>query len=224
MEQPHRVICEAVSISGSDMTGQEYQMADSIEFFGRFWEYDERVISLPGERERHEYNMISELQVGVITQTHGIKGEVKVFPTTDDAGRFKKLKEVIMDTGRERLNLEIEGVKFFKQYVIVKFKGYDSINDIEKYKSAKLYVTREQAVKLKKDEYFIADLIGLNVVTDEGEQLGSMKDVMTTGANDVYVVERGDGAEILLPAIRECVKNIDMEKRQITVHIMDGLL
>lgn len=224
MEQPHRVICEAVCISGSDMTGQEYQMADSIEFFGRFWEYDERVISLPGERERHEYNMISELQVGVITQTHGIKGEVKVFPTTDDAGRFKKLKEVIMDTGRERLNLEIEGVKFFKQYVIVKFKGYDSINDIEKYKSAKLYVTREQAVKLKKDEYFIADLIGLNVVTDEGEQLGSMKDVMTTGANDVYVVERGDGTEVLLPAIRECVKNIDMEKQQITVHIMDGLL
>ncbi len=73
--------------------------------------------------------MISELQIGVITQTHGIRGEVKVFPTTDDAARFKKLKEVIMDTGRERLNMEIEGVKFFKQYVILKFKGYDSIND-----------------------------------------------------------------------------------------------
>ena len=85
--------------------------------------------------------MESELQVGVITQTHGIKGEVKVFPTTDDVGRFKKLKEVIMDNGRERLHLEIEGVKFFKQYAILKFKGYDSINDIEKYKSAKLYVT-----------------------------------------------------------------------------------
>lgn len=168
--------------------------------------------------------MISELQVGVITQTHGIKGEVKVFPTTDDVGRFKKLKEVIMDTGRERLNMEIEGVKFFKQYAIVKFKGYDSINDIEKYKSAKLYVTRDKAVKLKKDEYFIADLIGLDVVTDEGEQFGKMKDVLTTGANDVYVVERGNGTEVLLPAIRECVKNIDMEKRQITVHIMDGLL
>ncbi len=74
--------------------------------------------------------MISELQVGVITQTHGIRGEVKVFPTTDDASRFKKLEEVIMDTGRERLNMEIEGVKFFKQYAIIKFKGYDSINEI----------------------------------------------------------------------------------------------
>ena len=80
--------------------------------------------------------MISELQIGVITQTHGIRGEVKVFPTTDDAARFKKLKEVIMDTGRERLDMEIEGIKFFKQYVILKFKGYDSIHDVEKYKNA----------------------------------------------------------------------------------------
>ncbi|MCM1121052.1 MAG: ribosome maturation factor RimM [Eubacterium sp.] len=168
--------------------------------------------------------MISELQVGVITQTHGIKGEVKVFPTTDDAARFKKLKEVIMDNGKERRNMEIEGVKFFKQYAILKFKGYDSINDIEKYKNAKLYVTRDKAVQLKKDEYFIADLIGLSIVTDEGESFGTMKDVMTTGANDVYIVEREDGTEVLLPAIRECVKKIDMEQGQITVHIMDGLI
>lgn len=168
--------------------------------------------------------MISELQVGVITQTHGIRGEVKVFPTTDDASRFKKLKEVIMDNGKERLNMEIEGVKFFKQYAIIKFKGYDSINDIEKYKSAKLYVTRDKAVRLKKDEYFIADLVGMEVVTEEGERFGSMKDVMVTGANDVYVVEREDGTEVLLPAIKECVKNIDLEQGQITVHIMDGLI
>ena len=168
--------------------------------------------------------MISELQVGVITQTHGIKGEVKVFPTTDDVNRFKKLKEVNMDTGRERLHMEIEGVKFFKQYAILKFKGIDSINDIEKYKGAKLYVTREQAVRLKKDEYFVADLIDLDVVTDEGEPFGRLKDVMPTGANDVYVVEREDGSEVLLPAIRECIKNIDMEQQRMTVHIMDGLL
>lgn len=168
--------------------------------------------------------MISELQVGVITQTHGIRGEVKVFPTTDDASRFKKLKEVIMDNGKERLNMEIEGVKFFKQYAIIKFKGYDSINDIEKYKNAKLYVTRDKAVRLQKDEYFIADLIGMEIVTEEGEQFGRMKDVMATGANDVYVVEREDGTEVLLPAIKECVKNIDMEQGQITVHIMDGLI
>lgn len=168
--------------------------------------------------------MESELQVGVITQTHGIKGEVKVFPTTDDVGRFKKLKEVIMDNGRERLHLEIEGVKFFKQYAILKFKGYDSINDIEKYKSAKLYVTRDKAVKLKKDEYFIADLIDMEVVTEDGEYFGRMKDVLVTGANDVYVVTREDGTEVLLPAIKQCVKSVDMEQGRITVHIMDGLM
>lgn len=168
--------------------------------------------------------MISELQVGVITQTHGIKGEVKVFPTTDDAGRFKKLREVIMDTGKERLNLEIEGVKFFKQFAILKFKGYDSINDVEKYKNAKLYVTRDKAVRLKKDEYFIADLIGMDVVTEDGEKFGKVKDVLVTGANDVYVVEREDNPEALLPAIKECVKDVDIEQGKITVHIMDGLI
>lgn len=168
--------------------------------------------------------MLQELQVGVITQTHGIRGEVKVFPTTDDVNRFKKLKEVMLDTGKERLTMEIESVKFFKQYVILKFRGYDSINDIEKYKRAKLLVTRDKAVKLKKDEYFIADLIGLKVVTEDGESFGTLKDVLATGANDVYVIERPDASEVLLPAIKECILNVDMEQGCISVHIMDGLL
>ncbi len=168
--------------------------------------------------------MLQELQVGVITQTHGIRGEVKVFPTTDDVNRFKKLKEVMLDTGKERLTMETESVKFFKQYVILKFRGYDSINDIEKYKRAKLLVTRDKAVKLKKDEYFIADLIGLKVVTEDGESFGTLKDVLATGANDVYVVERPDASEVLLPAIKECILNVDMEQGCISVHIMDGLL
>ncbi len=168
--------------------------------------------------------MTAQLQVGVITQTHGIRGEVKVFPTTDDPVRYKKLKEVILDHGKERLIMEIEGVKFFKQYVIVKFKGYDSINDIEKYKGARLYVEREHAVKLKKGEYFIADLIDMKVETENGEDFGILKDVLTTGANDVYVVRTKEDKEVLLPAIKECVLNIDMEKGTITVHIMDGLL
>ena len=168
--------------------------------------------------------MISELQVGVITQTHGIRGEVKVFPTTDDVNRFKKLKEVILDNGKERLNMTIEGVKFFKKYAILKFKGYDSINDIEKYKGSKLLVTRENAVKLKKDEYFVADLIGLKVVSDSGEDLGELKDVLETGANDVYIVEMTDGKELLLPAIKDCILNVDMDNAVITVHVMDGLM
>ena len=168
--------------------------------------------------------MIQELQVGVITQTHGIRGEVKVFPTTDDANRFKKLKEVIGETGKERLIMEIESVKFFKQFAILKFKGYDSINDIEKYKNAKLLVTRDKAVRLRKDEYFVADLIGMQVLTEDGTHFGCLKDVMATGANDVYVIDREDGTEVLIPAIRECILKINMEENCMTIHVMEGLL
>lgn len=164
------------------------------------------------------------LQVGVISSTHGIRGEVKVFPTTDDPDRFRKLKQVILDTGREQKSLEIEGVKFFKQFVILKFKDIDNINDIEKYKGKSLYVTREHAVKLKKDEYFIADLIGMTVKEEDGAILGTVSDVLQTGANDVYVVALADGGEVLIPAIKDCILSVDMEKREMQVHVLDGLL
>ncbi len=164
------------------------------------------------------------LQVGVISSTHGIRGEVKVFPTTDDVNRFKKLKEVQLDTGKEMILLHPESVKFFKQFVILKFKEFNSINEVEAYKGKSLLVDREHAVRLRRDEYFIADLIGLSVVTEEGEDFGIMKDVMQTGANDVYVVARKNGDEVLLPAIKECIKEINIENKKITVHIMDGLL
>ncbi len=163
------------------------------------------------------------LQVGVITSTHGVRGEVKVFPTTDDAARFKKLKNVILDTGKEKIDLEVAGVKFFKNMVILKFKGIDNINDVEKYRKMSLFVTRENAVKLKKDEYFIADLIGLKVQTDEGEALGEVTDVLQTGANDVYEIRTEDGEEILLPAIKDCVKEVDVEGGSMLVHLLPGL-
>lgn len=164
------------------------------------------------------------LQVGVITNTHGIKGEVKVFPTTDDPARFKSLKNVILDTGRDRLELEIEQVKFFKQFVILKFKGYDSINDVEQYRKKSLLVSRENAVELQENEYFIADLLDLTVVTDEGKHLGTLKDVLQTGANDVYVVETPEGQEILIPAIRQCILSVDLEEQTMRVHLLKGLV
>lgn len=168
--------------------------------------------------------MEQKLQVGIITTTHGVRGEVKVFPTTDDAKRFKKLKQVILDTGKEEINLEIEGVKFFKQLVILKFKGLDSINDVEKYRQKSLYVTRENAVRLSRDEYFIADLIDLKVLDENDEEIGIVKDVMQTGANDVYVIDMSDGRELLLPAIRECVLEVNVESGYVKIHIMEGLL
>ena len=164
------------------------------------------------------------LQVGIITSTHGVRGEVKVYPTTDDPRRFRRLKEVVLDTGREKLNLEIEGVKFFKQFVILKFKGLDNINDIEKYRQKSLYVTRKNAVRLQRDEYFIADLIGLKVQDEDGKELGTVKDVIETCANDVYEVERADGKSLLLPAIKQCILNVDVENGTMQVHVLEGLL
>src|SRR5699024_2785200 len=165
--------------------------------------------------------MEDRLRVGVISSTHGVRGEVKVFPTTDDPARFEELETVLMDTGKEKLELEIAGVKFFKNMVILKFKGYDSINDVERYRGKDLWITREQAVPLGEDENFVADLIGLAVVTDGGETLGTMKDVMFTGANDVYVVERENGKELLLPAIKDCILDVDLENGVMTVHVLD---
>lgn len=164
------------------------------------------------------------LQVGIISSTHGVHGEVKVFPTTDDVNRFKKLKEVLLDTGKEQLPLKIEQVKFFKQFAILKFEGFDKIEDIEKYKGKGLFVTRENAVKLKQDEYYIADLIGLLVSDEEGKPLGTLTDVIETGANDVYVIEMENGIELLLPAIKECILDVDVEAQTMKVHVLEGLL
>ena len=153
------------------------------------------------------------LRVGIISSTHGVRGEVKVFPTTDDVKRFSKLKKVILDTGKEKLDFEIQSVKYFKQFVIVKFKGKD------------LYVTRENAVKLAPNENFICDLVGCKVINDEDNTvLGQLSDVLITGANDVYVVNTQDGDEVLIPVTRECVLDVDIDKKEILVHLLPGLL
>ena len=171
-----------------------------------------------------EKNPEQFLHVGVISSTHGIKGEVKVFPTTDEKERFQELKEVILDTGKEQMPLEIQNVRFFKQMVILKFKGIDNINDIERYKGRPLLVAREHAVPLDEDEYYIADLIGMDVVTEDGTCFGRLSDVMETGANDVYIIQTEKYGEVLIPAIRECILGVDPENRQMTIHLMKGLI
>ena len=163
------------------------------------------------------------LQVGTIIKTHGIRGDVKVYPLTDDVNRFKELKEVILEPDKDNLTLEIEGVKFFKNLVILKFKGIDNINDIEMHVKKGLFVTRDNAVELEDDEYFVADLIGLNVVTDDGEDFGTVKDVLHTGANDVYVIDH-NGKEVLVPAIKECILDISIDNNLMKIHLMEGLL
>jgi len=167
--------------------------------------------------------MTDLFRVGVIANTHGLRGEAKIFPTTEKPERFSYLEEVILDTKNGKKTLKITSVRFFKNLVIVKFQGIDNIDDIEKYKGCDLYVTREDALPLEEGECYIADLIGLKVVTEEGKDFGVLKDVMETGANLVFVAEH-NGKEVLLPDIPDCVKDVDIEKQLVTVHIMKGLL
>lgn len=164
------------------------------------------------------------LKAGVITSTHGVRGEVKVFPVTGEPERFRNLKKVYLDTGRERMELEIAGVKFFKQFAILKFRGIDNINDIEKYRGCSLWVTRDDAVPLEEDEYYIGDLIGMQVYTEDGMSFGKLKDVMETGANDVYIISTEEHGEVLVPAIHECILDVDVENRSMKIHLLPGLI
>ncbi len=163
------------------------------------------------------------LQVGVITSTHGIKGEVKVFPMTDDNRRFKKLKECMLQYKEEWIPVKVQGARFFKNMVILKFEGIDNINDVEQYKQCGIFVDREHAVKLEQDEYFIADLLGIQVDREDGSPLGELTEIIPTGANDVYVVTDANQKEWLFPAIKDCILKVDMEKRRMTVRMMKGM-
>ena len=163
------------------------------------------------------------LKVGVITTTHGVRGEVKVYPTTDPE-RFPELDYVLLDTGREKRKLEIEKVRFFKNLVILKFKGIDNINDIEMYKQRELWIPREEGQDLEEDEYYSADLIGMKVYTEDESYLGVLKDVLATGANDVYEVKMENGKDVLIPAIRQCILDVDVENGVMKVHLLEGLL
>jgi 16S rRNA processing protein RimM len=167
--------------------------------------------------------MEDRLQVGVITAPHGLRGEVKVFPTTDDAQRFRQLKEVWLLRWGETQALTITGIKYSGRFVILKFAGFDSIEDVEKLKGQGLWVERQSAVPLAEDEYFAADLLDMAVVSENGEALGKIVDVLHTGANDVYTVVNEAGGRILLPAIKDCILAVDVEKRLMRVHLLEGL-
>ena len=163
-------------------------------------------------------------RIGVIASTHGLKGEVKVFPTTDDVNRFKKLKKCYIRTKSGDLEVEKATCKFFKNMAIISFKGFEDINLIEKYKGCDIYVDRENAVALEEDEYYIADVIGSKIVDESCSEIGVLKDVMQTGANDVYIVTTEDKKEVLIPAIKECVVDKNLKDKIITVHLIKGLV
>ena len=162
-------------------------------------------------------------RVGVVTNTHGLKGEVKVFPTTEDIKRFDELSEVLIDKGEGLSAYAVEHVKYFKNLVILKLKGVESVEAAETLKGRDMMVSRENAIPLEPGEFYIADALGLPVYGEDGEQLGTLKEIFPTGANDVYVVKRPGKKDLLLPGIPQCVRKVDVEAGRIDVTVMDGL-
>lgn len=163
------------------------------------------------------------MEIGQIVNTYGIKGFLKVVPYTDDIKRFEKLKSIYIQTKKSLETVIIEEVKYAKNLVLLKIKGIDNINDAEIYKNCYIKIDRSDAVELPEDSYFIIDLIGIKVYTDEGEALGDIIDVFPTGANDVYVVKNELGKQVLLPAIGDVIKNVDIKNKKMIVHLIEGL-
>ena len=165
------------------------------------------------------------LRIGTITNTHGLRGEVKVFPSTDDIRRFSDLEAVFLDEAHGRKKLSVRQARYFKQMVILAFEEIGSIEEAEKIKGCEIFVDREHAVPLEEGEYYYADLIGMKVVTSDGEELGILRDILETGANDVYLVSsKHYGKDIMIPAIESCIKNVDIEEGLMTVELLPGLL
>lgn len=163
-------------------------------------------------------------EVGQIVNTFGVKGMLKVKPFTDDVERFEELKKVYICKKEKLEEVQIEEVKYHKDMVLLKVKGIDDMNEAEKVKGLYLKIDRKNAKKLPKDTYFIADLLGLEVYSDENKLLGKVDDIFRTGANDVYVIKDEKGKQLLLPGIPDVIKEIDLEKEIIIVHLLKGLV
>ena len=168
--------------------------------------------------------MLPNLEIGQIVNTFGIKGMVKVKPFTDDIRRFDELKTVYVEKNSTQTEYEIEEVKYHKDMVLIKFKGIDKVEQAEMLRNSYLTVSRDSVEKLEEGRYYIVDLLGLEVYTDEQVLLGTLEDIFNTGSNDIYVVKDKQGKQILLPAIQDVIKQIDIKNKKIIVHLLPGLI
>jgi len=168
--------------------------------------------------------MTNYLEIGQIVNIFGIKGMLKVKPFTDDINRFDELKKIYIKTKNNKEEYEIEQVKYHKNMVLIKLKGIETPEQANLLRDSYLIIDREDAKPLEENTYYIVDLIGLQVYTDEGNLLGILEDIFNTGSNDIYVVKDELGKQILLPAIREVIKEVDIENKKIIVHLIKGLV
>lgn len=168
--------------------------------------------------------MLPDLEVGQIVNTFGIKGMVKVMPFTDDIRRFDKLDKVYIEKNKSKKEYKIEEVKYHKNMVLIKFEGIDKIEQAEELRNSYLTISRDSVEELEEGRYYIVDLLGLDVYTDEQVLLGTLDDIFNTGSNDIYVVKNKEGKQILLPAIEDVIKQVDLENKKIIVHLLPGLV
>ena len=168
--------------------------------------------------------MLPNLEIGQIVNTFGIKGMVKVMPFTDDIRRFDKLDKVYIEKNKSKKEYKIEEVKYHKNMVLIKFEGIDKIEQAEELRNSYLTVSRDSVEELEEGRYYIVDLLGLDVYTDEQVLLGTLDDIFNTGSNDIYVVKNKEGKQILLPAIEDVIKQVDLENKKIIVHLLPGLV
>ena len=164
------------------------------------------------------------LEIGQIVNTNGLKGLLKVKPFTDDITRFEDLESIYIQKEKDLIEFKIQDVKYAKNMVLLKLEGIDDIEEAEKYKNLYLKINREDAVELEDNSYFIVDIIGCEVFTDDNTFLGKVVDVFPTGSNDVYTVKTEEGKEVLLPAIEDVIKDVDIKNKKIIVHLLEGLI
>ncbi len=168
--------------------------------------------------------MIKYLEIGQIVNTFGIKGMVKVNPFTYDINRFDKLKKVYIKNNNVEKEYEIEEVKYHKNIVLIKFKEIETVEQANLLRNSYIMINRDEEKPLKKGTYYIVDLIGIDVYTENNENLGQLEDIFNTGSNDIYVVRTKLGKQILLPAISDVIKKIDLENKKMIVHLISGLM
>lgn len=163
------------------------------------------------------------IKIGHIINTHGIKGELKINPLTDDVKRFNDLEIVFL--GEDKEKHLIKNVKYIKNFPIIKLEKFDNINDVLKYKNSYLYIDKEDLVELEKDQYFIFDIIGCKVFNTEDEYIGIVKDVITYSSNDVYVIKNSDkNQDYLIPALKQFIKTIDIENKTMIIKPIEGMI
>ena len=167
---------------------------------------------------------MDEFQVGKITSPHGVKGAFRVFPTTDEMERFSRLKEVFLLHHGEKVPCTVQWVRYQKNMVLLKLKEIDDANTAERYRGDSILIAAKDALPLAEDEYYIRDLYDMEVVQEDGQVLGRLEDILSTGANDVYVVRRDGEKDLLLPAIKECSLKVDVAEKRMTVRLLEGLM